>query len=77
MSIGIERIAGDLAPPADRVTGDPRRFRARLELWEDLLTLLVDESYSTYQDLPGPSSTFQHLPSGFRGCRRRTIFFLP
>lgn len=48
MSVGIERWAAELAPPprADagaRATGvDGETLRARLAVWEDLLTLVVD-----------------------------------
>ena len=47
MSIGIERLSGELArsAPDNATPSDPRAsaaFRAQVALWEDLLTLVVD-----------------------------------
>ncbi|MBI3538959.1 MAG: hypothetical protein HY076_01640, partial [Candidatus Eisenbacteria bacterium] len=50
MSIGLEKIASDLVPADRHMDGEPRRFRARLELWEDLLTLLVDPESAKVED---------------------------
>ncbi len=41
MSVGIERWAAELAPPGGSA-GNGEALRARLAVWEDLLTLVVD-----------------------------------
>ncbi len=52
MSIGIERIAGELI--GRQATGEPARngslLRDRLSLWEDLLTLVVEPESSAVRD---------------------------
>ena len=48
MSIGIERLGPSLAPgPLMR---DGHALRARLALWEDLLTLVVDPESAKVSD---------------------------
>lgn len=73
MSIGIERIAGELvsdAAPASRNGGahgngagalDPVRFRERLALWEDLLTLLVDPESRKVEEREGRRRVLSRL----------------
>ncbi|MEK7330370.1 MAG: hypothetical protein AAB113_06160, partial [Candidatus Eisenbacteria bacterium] len=60
MSIGIERLSPEVGP-GDGAAADGARFRERLALWEDLLTLLVDPESPRVGDRPRGRRVLSHL----------------
>ncbi len=60
MSIGIERLGSELGT-GDGAPTDGARFRERLALWEDLLTLVVDPESPRVGDRPRRRRVLSHL----------------
>jgi glutamate synthase domain-containing protein 2 len=60
VSIGVERLSPEIGP-GDDASADGARFRERLALWEDLLTLVVDPESPRVEDRPRGRRVLSHL----------------